>query len=911
MPTDKGKTKVPDSANLGESEHLYRDLVECCADGVWRCDVEGRFTYVSPSLRPMFGFEPNEVIGKPFGLLLTEESAKAARESIAKRLRGELGYGVVVLELTHRRKDGSEFPGETRSVPLRDPDGTICGVQGITRDISERVRAEEALYASEKRFRTLVETSPMGIMQDTPEGGTVYVNPAMCELFGVEDPEELEGLNWESFFTEQSLKTVRTHSKKRLKGIATNYEVEIVTKQGETRNLIVHGAPLLSADGELQGTIATFMDITERKLAEEALQKSEKRFRQIAENAGEWIWEVDAKGLYTYGSPVVEDILGYRPEEVVGKKHFYDFFLPEDRQELKEAAFSAFASKQAFRGFVNRNIAKNGDIVWLSTSGIAILDEDGHLLRYRGADADITERTRAEQALRESEERFQELFDNAPVGYHELDREGRIVRINNTELAMLGFTQEEMLGRYVWEFVVEQEASRTAVLGKLEGRLRAGRALERTYRKKDGAGVPILVEDRVLGGPDGEITGIRSTIQDITERKQAEEKRRELERQIQHAQKLESLGVLAGGIAHDFNNILMVVIGNAELALHDLSPVSPARQSLEAIELAAKRAADLSRQMLAYSGRGALIFQPVDLNEVVREMEHLLRSSISKKADLACHFTQNLPAVEGDATQLRQIIMNLITNASEAIGDDEGVIRITTAPRECTSADLVGDYAVEELPAGRYVFIEVSDTGCGMDEDTRAKLFDPFFTTKFTGRGLGLSAVLGIVRGHRGVIQVDSVLGEGSTFTVLLPASERPAVEEGPEDTGEQDVRGAGAILVVDDEAGIRILARRNLEKAGFDVLEARDGREAVEVFRERRQDIAAVLLDLTMPGLSGAEALRQMQERDPDVPIVLTSGYPEDKAREALEGNTPAGFIQKPWEAEKLVQQMLDVLQG
>jgi CheY-like chemotaxis protein len=313
--------------------------------------------------------------------------------------------------------------------------------------------------------------------------------------------------------------------------------------------------------------------------------------------------------------------------------------------------------------------------------------------------------------------------------------------------------------------------------------------------------------------------------------------------------------------------------------------------------------------MLAYAGKSAIVFKPVDLNEVVMETEHLIRSSISKMAELVFHLTREIPAVEGDATQLRQVIMNLVINASEALGDQEGVIKIATGTRDCISADLASDYLVEEMPAGRYVFMEISDSGSGMDESTRAKIFDPFFTTKFTGRGLGLSAVLGIIRSHRGTIKVDTVEGRGSTFTVLVPVSDRPSVEELHDDDGAEQQQGAGTILVVDDEKGVRMLARHHLQEAGFDVLEAEDGRRAVEVFHERSRDLVAVLLDLTLPGLSGAEVFREMQAHDPDVPIVLTSGYPEHQAMEILTGEIPAAFIHKPWDGRDLIKRMLEVL--
>jgi len=394
------------------------------------------------------------------------------------------------------------------------------------------------------------------------------------------------------------------------------------------------------------------------------------------------------------------------------------------------------------------------------------------------------------------------------------------------------------------------------------------------------------------------------------QRDRQEEKRRQLEAKIEQAQKLESLGILAGGIAHDFNNLLMVMLGNADLALRDLSEVAPARPSVDEIKTAAVRASELTKQMLAYAGKGRFVVEALDLNELIEEMGHLLGVSISKKVVLRYEFADNLPAVEADATQMRQVVMNLITNASEAIGDRSGAISIATGVMEAGREYLGGTYLDEDLPEGYYVFMEVADTGCGMDEKTRSKVFDPFFSTKFTGRGLGLAAVLGIVRGHGGAIKVYSELGKGTTFKVLLPCSERPpqaAPAEGAEPA--ETRRDSGLLLVADDEEGVRTIAKRMLEGAGFTVLTAGDGRECVDVFRERADEIAAVLLDMTMPHMDGEETFRELRQIRPDVRVILTSGYNEQEATSRFTGKGLAGFIQKPYRYDDLLAKLREIL--
>jgi len=367
---------------------------------------------------------------------------------------------------------------------------------------------------------------------------------------------------------------------------------------------------------------------------------------------------------------------------------------------------------------------------------------------------------------------------------------------------------------------------------------------------------------------------------------------------LEHAQRLESLGVLAGGIAHDFNNILTAILGNAALARRALTDESPALERLARIEQSAKRAADLCQQMLAYSGRGSFVLKRLDLSRLVREMGMLLEVSIGKQVSLRYRLADGLPAIEGDQAQLQQVIMNLITNANEAIGEQPGVIALTTGVMDVDRAYLTGAIADEQAVPGRYVYLEVSDTGCGMDEATQRQMFDPFFTTKFAGRGLGMSAMLGIVRGHHGAIRVYSEPGDGTTIRVLLPATEGQGEQEAHahDEAQRSDAKMAGTVLVVDDELAIRELASAILEEMGFDVLQAEDGEQALACFRAQHARIVGVVLDMTMPRMDGKTCYRELRRIDPQVRVILTSGYSEEEATAHLKGKRLAGFIQKPF---------------
>jgi signal transduction histidine kinase/CheY-like chemotaxis protein len=391
------------------------------------------------------------------------------------------------------------------------------------------------------------------------------------------------------------------------------------------------------------------------------------------------------------------------------------------------------------------------------------------------------------------------------------------------------------------------------------------------------------------------------------ERKQSEQDRRRLDAKLVRTHKFESLEALAGGIAHDFNNLLTVIQGHAELVLMDLPAGSPIQPSLEQIITVVHRATQLTQQMLAYSGRGSLVLQRVGVSEMIQEMSGVLAASVSGKSLIHYELARGLPLIEGDAEQIRQVVIDLVLNASEAIEGSGGEIHIRTGSLDCDTDYLAACESGENRPEGRYVFIEVADNGCGMTAETKARLFDPFFTTKFTGRGLGLAAVLGIVRGHRGAIRVSSQTGRGATLRVVFPAVGQTEMEGEP-------VHGiakaeAGIILVVDDEEFVRDLAKMLLEREGFEVVTASNGLEAVEVFRANPDGIAAILLDLTMPVMDGETALLEIRKIRGEVPVLLSSGYSKQDATIRFLVRGLAGFIQKPYTRTDLVSAIRQML--
>ncbi|MFV8749835.1 response regulator [Nannocystaceae bacterium ST9] len=547
-------------------------------------------------------------------------------------------------------------------------------------------------------------------------------------------------------------------------------------------------------------------------------------------------------------------------------------------------------------------------------------------------DAERAERSDPDFAeLQRTRLQLQTILDCAAAAIISTTTEGIITTFNREAERMLGYAADELLGKHTpavfhdFAEVVAHARELSEQLGReivpgfevfvTKARAGATETREWTYVRKSGARVPVSLSVSAMLDERGELVGFLGIATEISARKRAEEERLLLERQVQHAQKLESLGVLAGGIAHDFNNLLMAILGNSDLALLDIPSDSPARESILEIEKATHRAAELAQQMLAYSGKGKFVISPIVLSDLVRDMATLLEVSISKKVELVYDFATALPSFEGDATQIGQVIMNLITNASEAIGDRPGVIEVSTGVIDCDRTYLDGlEEALpigraEPLPEGRYVYFEVGDSGCGMSRETLARIFDPFFTTKFTGRGLGMSAVLGIVRGHAGALAIYSELGKGTTFRVVFPVDGVRIVAQPEPNVSEW--RGQGTVLVADDEPMVRRVGVRTLERLGFRVVVASDGREAVERFREHADAIVCVLLDLTMPELDGHQVFRELRAIRPSVPVVLCSGYSEQAVTGLFAGEGLAGFIQKPYTMHSLRETLQRVLSG
>jgi PAS domain S-box-containing protein len=526
---------------------------------------------------------------------------------------------------------------------------------------------------------------------------------------------------------------------------------------------------------------------------------------------------------------------------------------------------------------------------------------DAVILRARiGA---ILRRRRAELERAEMAESLHLLLESTGEGVFGQDSEGRCMFVNRAAVEMLRCSREDLLGRDLHAAIHHSRADGSPYppdACPIRSVLRTGeprRGRDEVFFRADGSSFPIEFSAHPIRR-EGRGDGVVVTFTDISERKRSEES-------LLQSAKLESLGVLAGGIAHDFNNILTGIIGNSSLVMESLPKGDPNRALLGDVVTAGERAADLTRQMLAFAGKGQFVVEPVDLSKAIQDIGELLAATLPKPAKLKLALGRQLSPVEADSRQIQQLIFNLVINAGEAMGNRTGVVTIETGVRDLPEG-LPAEPPFGRIAPGRYVFAAVQDTGAGMNEQTRARIFDPFFSTKFMGRGLGLPAAMGIARAHHGAIRVESQPGQGSRFELLLPAVDARVFQMPPAQIEEAGADGkGGAILVVDDEEIVRRTTTSMLERGGYRVLLAENGQEAIDIFRQRAPEILLVLLDLTMPVMGGEEAARYLHAIRHDVPILISSGYPDNEVARRFSGSRVAGYVRKPYTAAALLERI------
>jgi PAS domain S-box-containing protein len=801
----------------------------------------------------------------------------------------------------------NDLSGYFRNYVYRLSSGEIVA---IFEDLTKQKRSDAALHSAEERYDLAMKATSDGVYDWNLKTNEIYYSPAWKRMLGYEDHELPNDFSiWETLTEPEDVKRSWAALNEMIERKRDGFELEFRMrhKDGHWVDILSRADAEFDSSGTAIRVVGTHVNITERKQAEARLKESEQKQRSILKAIPDQMFVLSGEGkILDFYSTDIEKLY-VPPQEFEGKtiekvlpKKVAKVIAEHVQKAIQTDSIQVFEYSLDYGGegktyFEARMVTSGANQV------IAIV-------------RDVTEQRHAESTLRETDARHSAMIENIGDVIAIMDADGTTKYQSPNIERWFGWKPEDLIGKSGWDKMHPDDVER--IQKEFVEMLEKGDAstVELRFECKDGnyKWIEITAVNRI---DEPAINGVLLNYHDISERKHVEQQRLDLERQVQHAQKLESLGVLAGGIAHDFNNLLVGMLGNADLALSELSPLSPARESIQQIEIAAMRAAELSKQMLAYSGKGKFVVKELDLNEMIEEMAHLLEVSKSKNVVLKYNFANNLPAVEADATQLRQVIMNLITNASEAIEDKSGVVSISTGAMECDRAYFNDSYLDEDQPEGMYTFVEVTDTGCGMDVETIGKIFDPFFTTKFTGRGLGMAALLGIIRGHNGAIKIYSEEGKGTTIKVLFPALGFAADSGGSKkrSSGEKgdDWTFDGTVLIVDDEELVLIVGKAILEKHGITVLTAEDGRAALHVFEEQKDDISCVILDLTMPHMGGEETFRELRRIKRDVKVIISSGYNEQDVMDRFVGKGLAGFIQKPYRKKDLVKMLREVLEG
>ena len=754
--------------------------------------------------------------------------------------------------------------------------------------------ANEHLKQSEEKYRLVVENAQEAILV-AQDGILRFVNPKIFELISYSE-EELLSKPFTEFIHPDDREMVILRHLRRLKGerFPTRYSFRLLDKDGTVKWVEIDSA-LVSWDGR-PAAVVFMTNTTERVLMEQALKQSEERYRALAENSLTGIC-VHQHGVHVYVNEQYAKDLGYSADELLGKR-LMEVVAPQDHEMVQQIWLDRLAGKKVPSRYQARSLKKDGTVRWKEVWATVI----GH----NGSPAilanvfDISERKAAEEALRESEKKYRTILETIADGYHEVDLAGNLTFVNDSLCEILGYPREELLGANYRKLMDERSVK--GVFEAYNEVYRTGKPNPGfSYQNigKDGSRRDVSVSISPINDSDGQPLGFRGIMRDVTPEVQ-------LQKQLIQAQKMEAIGTLAGGIAHDFNNLLQVTLGYSDLLLMRKEEGDPEYADLKKIVQAGRNGADLVRRLLTFSRKVEPRFRPMNLNNLIRQVEKLLFRLIPKMIAIELRLDDSLRIINADAMQLEQILMNLAVNAGDAMPDG-GKLTIET-----TNAVLGQEYCRAHVgaQAGEYVLLRVSDTGHGMDREILQHIFEPFYTTKAVGRGtgLGLATVYGIVKQHSGHIECKSKLDRGTTFSIYLPSMEMEETSE-VATSGDMPAFGTETILLVDDEELVIALGNQMLTLAGYTVLKARNGKQALEIYREKKDNISLIILDLIMPVMGGSQCMKEILKVNPNAKILLSSGYTADgPTKQSVEARAK-GSVVKPYKAKEILRTIRRVL--
>ncbi|MFZ4621969.1 MAG: PAS domain S-box protein, partial [Bacteroidota bacterium] len=875
---------------LEESREKYRGLSDAAFESIFLSE-RGVCIEQNAMAEKMFGYTSEEAIGRPD----IEWIASEDREMVMKNILSgyELPY-----EATALRKDGTTFPCTLHGKMMKYL-GREVRVTSL-RDNTESMKVMRDLKESERMLKSSQEASGIGSFAFEIEHSTWSSSERLELILGLTPGEEHHIDDWLNVIHPDDRPAVTNHFIEDVLGKKQRFNIEYRIINLITRHECwVHGIGELENDttGKPVRLAGTIQDITERKQAEEHLRESENKYRSLVENIDIGVVAHAPDTRIIFCNERASQLLGLSLDQMYGKTaidpawHFVrenGERLPIDDYPVNQVLHSEKFNQEQILGIIS---SRNEDPIWVQCNAHKVQDKSGAVLQAVVTFFDVTYRRNAERILRESELRFKRILqDVQTVAVQGYAPDGTVQYWNRASERLYGYTEQEAIGRNLMDLIIPEEMQQP-IREAMTMMAETGEPIassELSLVRKDGTHVSVFSSHTIVKIP-GKPQELFCIDIDLTERKQSEES-------LRHAQKLESIGTLAGGIAHDFNNLLVAILGQSSIALSKMPKESPAVENISKAIKASERAASLTRQLLAYSGKGKFFPTAIDLNVLVNDNVQMLELSIPKNARMVFDLCPHPLSIKGDAGQIQQVIMNLIINAGEAIGTEQGSITIRTSERIVTASEMdhrgIGD---QPLAPGSYALLQVIDTGCGISKETLSRIFDPFFTTKFTGRGLGLAAVLGIIRGHSGSIHIQSEEGKGSRFEVLLPLQNIQQLPAEPKKNVRTFLPGEKrTILVIDDDQSVIELVQDIFSDTQFTMMGTVDPMEGIEFYKKYSEEISMVILDYSMPRMNGKTAFERLYALNPNVKVLLCSGYSEDETFSTFDRIRPERFFQK-----------------
>ncbi|MBN1573672.1 MAG: PAS domain S-box protein [Deltaproteobacteria bacterium] len=873
---------------LKDSEERYRTLIETSNDVI--CVVKyDKIAFFNKRLPDMLGFTEDEIKRMNFVNFIHPDDIEMVRDMHLRRMRGE---GVPsTYEFRGVKRNGDVIPVEINVATIEWEGGpaALCFI----RNIKERKEAEEALRESEGKWRNLFENSIDSVFTVDVKGNFTSANPAMEALTGYKIDELIGRSFKELLIPEEVDKVLETYNILYRAGMPVkDFVLTAVRKDGEKR-LVEGNSNVIKKGEDIIGFQGTFGDITEKRKTEEALVESEKKYRDLVENIDDMIYIADGEGKFKFYNKALVEFAGYTEEDFVGK-NFKDLITPESYE------YAAEIFKRQLRGedvgtFEFQFIDNKGNLK-VSEMRERLIWEGDRIIEVHGIGRDITERRMAEEMIRESEEKFRNMFESSKDVIYLTNIEGEFLDINPAAEEIFGYGIEELKDRNVKD-LYKNKKDRDNFQREIQEKGFV-KDYSIVFKKKDGTALDCLLTSTLRRGKDGSIVGYQGIIRDITERKQLEE-------QLLRAQKMKAIGTLAGGMAHNFNNILVGIMGYSEYLLGKRKEGDPDYKALKTIHESTVKASELTRQLLNIARGGDYKRVKVNMNSVVKRVIPLVTGTIDKTIEVVVNLEKKLCTAEGDVGQLEQCLLNLCINSRDAMpGGGKIIIE--------TNNQIVDEHFVKthlDAKVGNYVVLSVTDTGTGIAPDIIDHIFEPFFTTKkhAGGSGMGLATVYGIVKNLQGIITVYSEVGEGTTFRLYFPAIEEE-VEENDLTYEDASLGGDETILLVDDEKVVRDMWGEILNELGYEVIISEGGKEVIDIIEEKGKEIDLIILDVVMPDMGGGEILEKVKEMEPDIRVLLSSGYSENGQVGDIIKAGADGFIQKPVSILNLTKKIREI---